>query len=229
MISLILVLLAYLFGSLPIPEYLARRKGVDLRKAGTGKPGPGNLWQTTGALNGMIGGLSDFSKGFLPPLIARALGLGPTTASIAAVAGLMGQMWPVFRKFDGGRGNSTALGVALGLSPKTFLLSILPMLAGGALWSYPVLSQRHMPWKMRVKLQRPQSSAVPIGMLAGWLGLPLFALLLRESRAVSRACIATGFLIFLRRVTAELSRDLRSDEDLVKVLRNRLLYDREAK
>ncbi len=229
MVSLILVLLAYLFGSLPIPEYLARRKGVDLRKAGTGKPGPGNLWQTTGAINGMVGGLSDFSKGFLPPLIARALGLSPTTASIAAVAGLVGQMWPVFRKFDGGRGNSTALGLALALSPRAFLLTILPMLTGGALWSYPVLAQRHIPWRMRIKLRRPPSSAVPIGMFAGWLGLPLFALLLRESRAVSQACLATGFLIFLRRVTAELGSDLRSDEDIVKVLRNRLLYDREAK
>ncbi|MFQ5873074.1 MAG: glycerol-3-phosphate acyltransferase [Dehalococcoidia bacterium] len=229
MLKVLILTLSYLYGSLPITEYLARRKGVDLRKVGSGKVGSGNLWQTTGAINGMMGGLSDLSKGGLPHFVARALGFSSSVSGAAAVAGVAGQMWPIFRKFDGGRGNSPALGLALALSPRAFLLSIIPMLAGGAVWSYPIVSQRHLPWKMRMKFRSPFSDVIPLGMFIGWLGLPLFAGVLKEPRSVTKACAAASFLLMLRRVSGELGEDLRSGANLGRTIPNRLLYDRKAR
>lgn len=226
MLKALFLTIAYLYGSLPVVEYLAKREGVDLRKAGTGKVGSGNLWQTTGAMNGMIGGLADLSKGALPFILARVLGFGSTVSSLAAVAGVVGQMWPVFSKFDGGRGNSSALGMALVLSPRAFLLSITPMLAGGAIWSLPIVSQRHLPWKKRVKFRRSKSDAIPLGMIVGWLGLPLFAWILREPGPIVRACLTASFLLFLRRATGGIGEDRRSGQDLRKRMLNRVLYDR---
>ncbi|MEE9199416.1 MAG: glycerol-3-phosphate acyltransferase [Dehalococcoidia bacterium] len=226
MLKLAFVILSYLFGALPVTEFLARRKGVDLRKAGTGKVGSGNLWQTTGAINGMIGGLSDLSKGALPPLMARALGFGGSVAGMAAVAGVAGQMWPVFRGFSGGRGNSSALGLALALSPRSFLLSIIPMLAGGAVWSFPIMSQRHLPWEKRVKFRSRASDEIPVGMITGWAGLPLFAWIMKEPWPVTKACAATTILLMLRRASAELNEDLRAGRDLKRTIINRVLYDR---
>ena len=228
MLKLAFLLLSYLFGSLAITEYLAKREGVDLRKVGTGKVGSGNLWQATGAINGMMGGVSDLGKGFLPPVAARGLGLGNSVAGMAGVAGVAGQMWPIFRKFDGGRGNSSALGLALVLSPRSFILSLIPILTGAALWSFPIVSQRHLPWKKRMKFRSRHSDKIPLGMIIGWLSLPLFAWILKEPRPVVNACAATTLLVVLRRVTAELDQDLKSGADLKRTLLNRLLYDREV-
>ena len=226
MFKAVFLILSYLFGSLPVVEYLARRKGVDLRGVGSGKVGSGDLWQTTGAINGMIGGLSDLSKGIAPPLVARVLGFSSSMVGMAALAGVAGQMWPIFRKFNGGRGNASALGLALALSPKAFLLSIMPMLAGGAMRSFPIVSQRHLPWEKRLKFRSSFSDVVPIGMFIGWLSLPFFAWILKEPRPITTTCAAAVSLLLLRRVSAELDKDPLSDADSKRTLLNRLLYDR---
>ena len=228
MFKIAFLILSYLYGSLPITEFLAKGEGVNLREAGTGKVGSGNLWQTTGAVNGMLGGLSDLSKGALPALVARGMGFNSSVASMAAVAGVAGQMWPVFRRFDGGRGNSSAMGLALALSPRSFLLSVIPILAGAAMWSFPIMSQRHLPWEERVKFRGRFSDEIPLGMFTGWLGLPLFAWIMKEPRPVTSACATTTLLLMLRRVSAELGQDLRSGKGLEGTLINRVLYDRSA-
>ncbi len=226
MLKALFLIVAYLYGSLPVVEYLAKREGIDLREVGTGKVGSGNLWQTTGAMNGMIGGLADLSKGALPFIVARMLGFGSMVAGLASVAGLAGQMWPPGRSSGGGRGNSAALGLALVLSPRAFLMSITPMLAGGAIWSLPVVSQRHLPWKKRMQFRRSMSQAIPLGMIAGWAGLPLFAWMLREPRPVVKACFIASLLLLIRRATGGLEDDLGSGEGLRTRMLNRVLYDR---
>ena len=226
MLKALFLIIAYLYGSLPVVEYLAKREGIDLRKVGTGKVGSGNLWQTTGAMNGMIGGLADLSKGAFPFLVARMLGFGSTVSSLASVAGMAGQMWPTSGRSGGGRGNSAALGLALVLSPRAFLFSITPMLAGGAIWSLPVVSQRHLPWKKRMKFRRSMSHAIPLGMVAGWAGLPLFAWLLKEPLPIVKACFVASLLLVVRRATGGLEEDRRSGEDMRIRILNRVLYDR---
>ena len=113
MFKALYILVCYLYGSLPVTEVLAKKKGTNLRKVGTGNVGAGNLWQTSGAMSGMIGGAFDVGKGALPAMVAGVLGLGKGVGCAGSVAGLIAQMWPVFKKFDGGRGNSSAIGLAL--------------------------------------------------------------------------------------------------------------------
>ncbi len=216
----------YLYGSLPVTEALAKNKGTNLRKDGTGKVGAGNLWQTSGAVNGIIGGVFDIGKSALPVLIADSLRLGKGVGCAASVAGLIAQMWPVFKKFDGGRGNSSAIGLALTLSPKAFLMAMIPMLAGGAIWSLPIMMRNDLTWKQRMKFPSKNSDEIPLGMLAGWVGMPLFAWLMNEPKSVVRALLAMAVVILVRRITGGLSNDIAEGKDLKEVVRNRALYDR---
>ncbi len=226
MLKALYILACYLYGSLPVTEALARKKGTNLRKDGTGKVGAGNLWQTSGAVNGIIGGVFDIGKSALPVLIADSLRLGKGVGCAGSVAGLIAQMWPVFKKFDGGRGNSSAIGLALTLSPKAFLMAMIPMLAGGAIWSLPIMMRNDLTWKQRMKFPSKNSDEIPLGMLAGWVGMPLFAWLMNEPKSVVRALLAMAVVILVRRITGGLSNDIAEGKDLKEVVRNRALYDR---
>ena len=216
----------YLYGSLPVNEALAKKKGTNLRKVGTGNVGAGNLWQTSGAMSGMFGGAFDVGKGALPAIVAGGLGLDKGVGCAGSVAGLIAQMWPVFKKFDGGRGNSSAIGLALTLSPKSFLMALIPMLAGGAIRSLPIMMRNDLTWKQRMKFPSKSTDEVPLGMLAGWVGMPLFAWLMNEPKPVVRALLAMAIAIVVRRITGGLSDDIAEGKDLKEVVRNRALYDR---
>ena len=226
MLKTLYILSCYLYGSLPVNEALSKRKGTNLRKVGTGKVGSGNLWQTSGAMSGMIGGAFDVGKGALPAMVASVLGLGKGVGCAGSVAGLIAQMWPVFKKFDGGRGNSSAIGLALTLSPKSFLMALIPMLAGGAIRSLPIMMRNDLTWKQRMKFPSKSTDEVPLGMLAGWVGMPLFAWLMNEPKPVVRALLAMAIAIVVRRITGGLSKDIAEGKDLKQVVRNRALYDR---
>ena len=226
MLKALYILACYLYGSLPVTEALAKKKGTNLRKDGTGKVGAGNLWQTSGAVNGIIGGMFDIGKSALPVLIADSLRLGKGVGCAGSVAGLIAQMWPVFKKFDGGRGNSSAIGLALTLSPKSFLMALIPMLAGGVIWSLPIMMRNDLTWKQRMKFPSKNSDEIPLGMLAGWVGMPLFAWLMNEPKSVVRALLAMAVVILVRRITGGLSNDIAEGKDLKEVVRNRTLYDR---
>ena len=229
MLKALFILGCYLYGSLPVTEVLARRKGTDLRQEGTRKAGAGNLWQTAGARYGLIGGIFDVSKGVLPVLLADRLKLGKGVGAAGSIAGLIGQMWPLFKKFDGGRGNATAIGSLLTLSPRAAIMAMVPMFGGGAIWALPIMVRNDLPWKQRLKFPGRNSDVVPLGMLVGWLGIPLLAYTLKEPKPVTRALLAATIAIMARRVTGGLSRDIAEGRDIKEVLRNRALYDRSTR
>lgn len=118
MLSL-LVLAAYLMGSIPNGLLLARLKGVDLQKVGSGNIGATNVYRCVGKGWGVAAFVLDAVKGFVPafgfPMLVSApppwLGLA---CGIAAVAG---HNWPVWLKFKGGKGVSTSAGMLLGIAP----------------------------------------------------------------------------------------------------------------
>ena len=229
MLKALFILGCYLYGSLPVTEILARKKGADLRQEGTGKVGAGNLWQTSGAKLGLAGGVFDAGKGALPVLLADWLNLGRGVGAAGAVAGLIGQMWPVFRNFDGGRGNATAIGALAALSPKSGIMAMVPMLGSGAIWALPIMMRNDLTWKQRLKFPGKNSDEIPLGMLLGWLGIPLFAWLMNEPKSAVRALLASTVAIMVRRVTGGLSNDIAEGKDLTEVIRNRALYDRSTR
>ena len=115
----LLVFAAYLMGSIPNGLLLARLKGVDLQKVGSGNIGATNVYRCVGKGWGIAAFVLDAVKGFIPafgfPMLVSApppwLGLA---CGIAAVAG---HNWPVWLKFKGGKGVSTSAGMLLGIAP----------------------------------------------------------------------------------------------------------------
>ncbi len=225
--ELLVVVGAYLYGSLPFVWAIARLRGVDLRRRRSRNLGGGNLWQSVGPLEGFIGGLGDLSKGIIPIVAGRGLGLSPEAVAGAGLAGIVGQSWPLFLGFSGGRGGAASIGLALMLVPVEFLLALIPMLVGLGFWLASALpALRHLPPEERPRLAVAPSLGVPLGMVVGFAILPLLAIARGQPRAYILACLGILLLLVVRRLTADLRRDLRGAPSKRAILLNRLLFDR---
>lgn len=124
--GLLLVLFAYLYGSVLFGEHIAKAKGVDIRSTGSGNVGATNVGRALGKKYAIAVFLLDFSKGFIPMLLARIyFGLDSWTAFFTGLASFLGHLYPVFHNFRGGKGVATASGVLTAVSPWVALLSVL--------------------------------------------------------------------------------------------------------
>ncbi|HEU4321211.1 MAG TPA: glycerol-3-phosphate acyltransferase [Acidimicrobiia bacterium] len=108
---------AYLLGSIPFAQVLARLKGVDLRKVGSGNVGAGNLTAAVSMPWGIAAGVLDGLKGLVPVLLCLQAGLGPGAAGLVGLAAVIGHNWSIFMKGRSGRGLATAFGLILALHP----------------------------------------------------------------------------------------------------------------
>lgn len=108
---------AYLVGSIPFAQVIARINGVDLRNVGTGNVGAGNLTREVGMGWGLVAGVFDGLKGLLPVLIAREAGLGLGAAGLAGLAAVVGHNWSIWLRGRSGRGLATSVGLVLALDP----------------------------------------------------------------------------------------------------------------
>jgi glycerol-3-phosphate acyltransferase PlsY len=122
---LALVPLAYLLGTFPSASLVARRAGIDVTKAGSGNPGASNVVRLLGWKAGALVFALDAAKG----AVAAAVGLaidGHRGAWILGVAAVVGHIFPVWRRFKGGRGVATGAGVFLVVYPGvTVVLAIV--------------------------------------------------------------------------------------------------------
>ena len=116
--ELILVVAAYLLGSIPTGLVLARFfGGVDIRTAGSGNIGATNVSRTLGWKLGVLTLVGDCLKGLIPVLVAQRFGMTEGWLALTGFAAFAGHVYTVFLHFKGGKGVATALGVFLGLSP----------------------------------------------------------------------------------------------------------------
>lgn len=221
---------SYLYGSIPFVYSLGRASGVDLRESGSRTVGGSNLWQQAGPAAGTVGWLSDASKGVLPALVGRRVGLSPPACAVGAMAGVAGQCWPTFSGFDGGRGVSAILGVSAALAPRETAIMLVPMIGGTSIRAVPLLV-RAMSKGGRagnlVRLHGENSKAVPLSVALSIAGIPLLAALRRQPREIVLACSANAALLFVRRLTAN-PEELKRSKKPIPLLVNRLLYDRET-
>jgi glycerol-3-phosphate acyltransferase PlsY len=109
---------------------LIKGKDFDIRTYGSHKIGATNVLRTLGRVPALIVLIFDLFKGIGPTLIATLVplfygaGWGPTVAALAA---LIGHIYPIFIGFKGGRGVLTGAGALLVISPLAFLLSGIVM------------------------------------------------------------------------------------------------------
>jgi glycerol-3-phosphate acyltransferase PlsY len=117
MLDAVLVLAAYLVGSIPTGVLLSRLRGVDPRDIGSGNIGANNVLRAAGPLLGALTLAGDAAKGFLPVLVAAWLGRGAPALALVGLGAFVGHVWSCFLGFDGGKGVATALGALLALAP----------------------------------------------------------------------------------------------------------------
>lgn len=123
---LLLLLAAYLLGSLSGSLLLGRLRGVDIRTQGSGNAGGTNALRTQGWKFALGTVLVDVGKGALAAWLGLRFGAGFAWAPYAAVlAAICGHVWPVFHGFRGGKGAGTLIGGLLLLWP----WALLPVLS----------------------------------------------------------------------------------------------------
>jgi acyl phosphate:glycerol-3-phosphate acyltransferase len=111
------ILLGYLAGSVPFAYLLARRRGIDVRTAGSGNVGAANVLRTTGAWRGVIVMALDMGKGMAAVALAGLLAGGTSLIALSGAAAIVGHIYPVWLRFHGGKGVAVAAGVFTMLSP----------------------------------------------------------------------------------------------------------------
>jgi glycerol-3-phosphate acyltransferase PlsY len=113
----LVLLLAYLLGSIPTGLWLARLAGVDVRTAGSGNIGATNVGRTAGIRLGVLTLVIDLAKGAVPVLAAEAVADSDLLAALSGLAAFYGHIFSLFAGFRGGKGVATAAGVFLALAP----------------------------------------------------------------------------------------------------------------
>jgi glycerol-3-phosphate acyltransferase PlsY len=116
------VVLSYLLGSLSFAVIVSQFMGLsDPRSYGSKNPGATNVLRSGNKKAAILTLLFDVVKGWVPVACVLqyggSFGLAEGTAAAAGLAAFLGHLYPVFFKFQGGKGVATALGVLVGVSP----------------------------------------------------------------------------------------------------------------
>jgi len=217
----ILVIGSYIFGSIPHLSLLAKLRRVEL--SGDFHE---NLWYRAGRIFGVMGVAGEFIKGALPVLVAKGLGFCPATVALTGLAAVCGQMWPVFSRFDGEKGNSIALAVVIALAPVPGLVAVIPIIIALIVRTLPRLIARFRQSGDKSIIGGSYSRSLPVGMFICFLILPFVSWYCGETVEIVWCLSALFVLIMTRRLTAGLREDLKARGDIGSILLKRLLYDR---
>jgi glycerol-3-phosphate acyltransferase PlsY len=201
----LLLIAGYLLGSIPMAFLMVKwRYGVDIRKYGSGGVGGSNVFRSFSKKLGIAVGLFDAAKGIIIVWIAQLLDMGYAFQAAVGIAVVVGHNWPVFLRFNAGRGVSTTIGVAFMLMPWGIWVFI-----SGAIFTLLLGSS-------------------PLPVLVGIGALPLAAWLRHENPEITLGFLALFVLMIVRRLTAprtERSKQVSTRE----LLLNRLLFDRDIR
>lgn len=120
MATFVFILIAYLIGSLSFAVIVSKAYGLpDPHTYGSGNPGATNVLRTGNKLAAVLTLIGDGAKGWLAVFLAQAFawrfGVGDVGIAAVALAVFVGHLWPVFFRFQGGKGVATAAGILLAL------------------------------------------------------------------------------------------------------------------
>lgn len=120
--SLLILIIAYLIGSIPFGYLIVRTKeGGDIRQTGSGGTGATNVSRRAGKVAGILTLLLDAAKGAAAVLIAQNVSGSDWVKAAAAIAVIVGHIFPVWLRFRGGKGVATGVGVFIILAPVALL------------------------------------------------------------------------------------------------------------
>jgi glycerol-3-phosphate acyltransferase PlsY len=123
-LNILLIVFAYLLGSIPTGLVLATAlAGIDPRQEGSRNIGATNVMRTAGKGLGAVTLIGDVLKGVIPVCLALFLQLGQWWVAGAGLAAFLGHCFPIYIGFKGGKGVATALGVYLPLTPLAVLVN----------------------------------------------------------------------------------------------------------
>ena len=210
---IVLIIVSYTVGSVPLSYFVARARGVDLRKNGTQQVGGGNLWRTTSRKLGLLVGIFDFIKGAVMVVIAWRLGLDAGLQLGVGLAAVAGHNWPIFLRFHGGRGIATTLG----------LIIILPWINRAEITTWPLVAFFSVAVALVIFFRR-----TPVPILAGLIMLPVLSAINHEPLSVILGYTAMVLIIIIKRLIAQPSSEKRKT-GIGRLLLNRLLFDRDVR
>ena len=197
-------LLGYLVGGLPVGWLLVRwqRFGLDLRKFGTGNIGTSNVYRHAGIDVAIVVGPLQFAQGFVPVLAARLAGFPIDVMMLVGVCAVAGNGWPVYMRFNGGRGVAVATGAVAALSVAG-LIALLMCYAWGAI-----------------------RGRIALAVLAGFVILPVVVFFFAGSNGwiLTTGCVAMLVLLLLRRLEG-LPKDARVYGHFWRRAYQRLVFD----
>jgi glycerol-3-phosphate acyltransferase PlsY len=117
------LLLGYLIGTVPTGWLVARARGVDIQRVGSGNIGATNVLRALGVGPAVIVALADPVKGALATLLPLILGMDHWTVAATGLATVLGNNFNVFLRMRGGKGIATSLGVFLVVNPVVALVA----------------------------------------------------------------------------------------------------------
>ena len=134
-------IMSYLLGSICSAVLVSKIFNLpDPRLSGSNNPGATNVLRLSGKKYAIIVLLADVLKGFLPVAIANLCHVNHLTLSFIGLAAVIGHIYPIFFKFQGGKGVATALGVLFGINIILGLLACITWIVVAFLSKYSSLS-----------------------------------------------------------------------------------------
>jgi len=125
-VIVLVAIASYFLGTIPSAIVVARAKGVDITSFGSGNPGASNVGRALGLKYFAVVFVIDVAKGAIPTLLL--IGYRPA-AYICGAAAILGHIFPITRKFKGGKGVATGAGVMLPLFPLIMVICLLSWFA----------------------------------------------------------------------------------------------------
>jgi glycerol-3-phosphate acyltransferase PlsY len=175
-LNILLVVFAYLVGSIPTGVLLSRAfSGKDPREEGSRNIGATNVLRTSGKTLGAFTLIGDSLKGLIPVCLALWLDMEESWIAAVALAAFLGHCFPLYLKFKGGKGVATALGIYLPVTPLAVLVNIFFFASAVAI-----------------------SRMVSVGSLIAALAMPLLILLGRYPLPYVLMSICMGIIVFYR-------------------------------
>jgi glycerol-3-phosphate acyltransferase PlsY len=136
----LLVLVAFVIGSIPFGAIIGKMKGVELRQAGSGNIGATNVLRTVGAWSAFLTLVGDIAKGMAAVAMGNYFSGDARMAGVIGFAAILGHTHSIFLGFRGGKGVATSMGVLLLYVPKAAIVTISMWLIVAVLTRYSSLA-----------------------------------------------------------------------------------------